>query len=56
MKTHSALAIAAFGLFTTLAASPAFAGEATYEYPTTVTSSLSRADVRAVHRQLRPRG
>jgi hypothetical protein len=47
MKTHSALAIAAFGLFTTLAASPAFADEATYEYPTTVTSSLSRADVRA---------
>ncbi len=47
MNTRSALAIAALGLFTTLAASPAFAGEATYEYPTAVTSSLTRADVQA---------
>lgn len=47
MNTQSAIAIAAFGFFTTLAASPVFASEATYEYPTAVTSSLSRADVRA---------
>jgi Domain of unknown function (DUF4148) len=39
--------IAAFAAVTTLGISPAFAGEATYDYPVALTSAVSRADVQA---------
>jgi TRAP-type C4-dicarboxylate transport system substrate-binding protein len=49
-------AAAAISTLSTLSAGSAFAGEATYEYPVAITSTVSRADVQAQTRLARAAG